>query len=157
MPDIAVRAARPDDVATLVALMGEFYAESGFPLPEAAAARTFAALLADPTLGQLWLLEADGAPAGYLALTLGFSMEYGGLRGFVDDLFVRAAARGRGLAAAALEEARRACEARGVRALCVEIGADDVRARRVYERAGFAPTERVLLARPLAEPVHLAT
>jgi GNAT superfamily N-acetyltransferase len=156
MPDLAVRAARPDDVPTLVALMGEFYAESGYPLPEGAAARAFATLIADPTLGHVWLLAAGGAPAGYLAMTVGFSMEYGGLRGFVDDLFVRPTARGLGLAAAALDEARRVCEARGVRALCVEVGADDARAHRVYARAGFADTERRLLTRALAEPVHRA-
>lgn len=156
MAAIAVRAARPDDVPALVALMGEFYAESGYPLPEAAAARTFAALVGDPALGQVWVLEADGAPAGYLALTVGFSMEHGGLRGFVDDLFVRPPARGRGLAAAALAEARRACAARGVRALCVEVGPANDGARRVYARAGFRDTARLLLAQPLAAPVHLA-
>src|SRR5687768_10573327 len=123
MPDTtAAREARPDDVPRLVALMGEFYAEAGYPLPEDAAARAFAALLGDPRLGRAWLLEADGAPAGYLVLTLGYSMEYGGLRGFVDDLFVRPAARGRGLAAAGLEAARRAAEALGARALLVETG-----------------------------------
>ena len=150
-----VRAAQPDDVPALVALMRDFYAESGYPLPDAAAARTFATLVGDPSLGLVLLVEADGAPAGYLALTVGFSMEYGGLRGFVDDLFVRPAARGRGLAAAALDEARRACEARGVRALCVEVGPDAEGARRVYGRAGFEDTRRTLLARALAAPVHL--
>ncbi|MGZ8493118.1 MAG: GNAT family N-acetyltransferase [Gemmatirosa sp.] len=89
--------ARRDDVPRLVALMGEFYAGSGYPLP-AAAAHTFATPIAAPALDHVRLLEADDVPAGYLALRLGFSMEYGGLRGFVDDLFVRTAARGRGLA-----------------------------------------------------------
>jgi GNAT superfamily N-acetyltransferase len=135
--------------------MAEFYAESGYPLPVEAATRTFAALLDDPRLGRVWMMEAGGEPAGYVALTVGFSMEYGGLRGFVDDLFVRAAFRGRGLAAAALAEVRRAAEAMGVRALLVEVGPENDSARRVYEKIGLADTGRLLLAAPLAAPVHL--
>jgi GNAT superfamily N-acetyltransferase len=87
-------------------------------------------------------------------LTVGFSMEYGGLRGFVDDLFVRAPFRGRGVAGAGLEAVRRAASALGVRALLVETGAENAAARRVYERAGFVDTGRLLLAAPLAAPVH---
>jgi ribosomal protein S18 acetylase RimI-like enzyme len=81
-------------------------------------------------------------------------MEYGGLRGFVDDLFVRAAFRGRGLAAA-LAEVRSAAEAMGVRALLVEVGPENDSARRAYEKIGLADTGRLLLAAPLAAPVHL--
>jgi len=34
---------------------------------------------------------------GYFVITLGFSVEYGGLDGFIDDLYLIQAARGRGL------------------------------------------------------------
>jgi len=106
----SVRIAGPVDVPELVELMVDFYAEAGYPLPFAAAARTFTTLLGDPRLGRVWMMEADGEPAGYVVLTVSFSMEYGGLRGFVDDLFVRSGFRGRGLAAAALDELRRVAE-----------------------------------------------
>jgi GNAT superfamily N-acetyltransferase len=150
----AVRAAVHDDVPRLVALMADFYGEAGFPLPTAAAARAFGSLLDDPRLGRVWVLEAEGEAAGFIVLTLAFSMEFGGLRGFVDDLFVRPQFRGRGLAAAGLAEARRAAVEMGVLALCVETGAEDGPARRVYERAGFENGERLLLTLPLAPAVH---
>lgn len=150
----SVRLATPDDVPTLVALMGEFYAESEYPLPAEAASRAFAALLGDPRLGAAWIMEADGEPAGHVVLTVGFSMEYGGLRGFVDDLFVRAAFRGRGLAAMGLATLRAEAEARGVRALLVETVGGDERAQRVYRRAGFEACDHLLLTLPLADPVH---
>lgn len=156
MPDSPVRPARLDDVPALVALMGQFYAEAGFPLPEANARAAFAALLGDPRLGGVWLAEADAGPAGYAVLTVGYSMEYGGLRGFVDDLFVRPAARGRGAAADLLGAVRRACAERGVRALHVEVGPDNAAARRVYARAGFADSGHLLLTLPLAPPTHAA-
>lgn len=150
----SVRRATLDDVPTLVALMGDFYAESGFPLPVEAATRAFAALLGDQRLGAAWILEVDGKPAGHVVLTVSFSMEYGGLRGFVDDLFVRAAFRGRGLAAEGLATLRAEAEARGVRALLVESDGGDERAQRVYRRAGFEPCDHLLLTLPLADPVH---
>jgi GNAT superfamily N-acetyltransferase len=151
----AVRRASSNDIPTLVELMREFYAESDYPLPEENARRTFAELLADPRLGGVWLLEMDGEPAGHVVLTVCFSMEYGGLRGFVDDLFVRPQFRGRGLAAAGLAALRADAEARGVRALLVEAGpANDV-ALRVYRRAGFEATGHLWMTLPLATPVHL--
>jgi GNAT superfamily N-acetyltransferase len=157
VPDsIRVRAASLEDVPTLVRLMGEFYAEAGYPLPTAAATRAFRALLADSRAGRAWLLAAGGEPAGYVVLTLGFGMEYGGLRGWVDDLFVRPAARGQGLAAAALATVRTAARELGVRALVVEVGPENAVARRLYARAGFAETGRLLLAQPLAPAVHEA-
>ncbi|MEJ7813220.1 MAG: GNAT family N-acetyltransferase [Gemmatimonadaceae bacterium] len=151
---IPVREALAGDIPQLVALMAEFYAEAGYPLPTVAATRTFADLLGDARLGRVWLLEAAGAPAGYIVLTISFSMEYGGLRGFVDDLFVRVAYRGQGLATAGLAEVQRMAEALGVRALLVEVGPENDTARRVYGRSGFTDTGRRLLARPLAAAVH---
>jgi ribosomal protein S18 acetylase RimI-like enzyme len=150
------RPANIDDVPELASLMLEFYAEAGFTLARAAAERTFTALLAAPELGGVWLLESDGRSAGFVVLTVSFSMEYGGLRGFVDDFFVKSAFRRRGLGAAALAEVRRTCQERGVRALLVEVGPSNADALRVYRRAGFADTGHTLLTLPLAGPVHAA-
>lgn len=151
-----IRPATDADVPSLVALMSAFYAESDFPLPAAPATRAFRALLADPRLGGAWLAEIDGEPVGHLVLTVCFSMEYGGLRGFIDDLYVQPAARGRGLAAQLLAAARAAAIERDVRALHVEVGPDNVVARRVYGRAGYSDSGHLFFTMPLADPVHLA-
>jgi len=136
--------------------MTEFYAEAGYPLPAEAAARTFEKLIREPRLGQVWLLSCDAEPAGFIVLTLSFSMEYGGLRGFVDDFFVRQLYRRRGLGAAALAEVQRTCATLGVRALLVEVGPENDPAQRVYRRAGFADSGHTLLTLPLLAPVHLS-
>jgi len=148
------RPASRDDVPTLVALMQTFYAESDFPLPAAAAAAAFAALLADPRLGGAWLAEDGGEAVGHVVLTVCFSMEYGGLRGFIDDFYVRPSARGRGAGAALLAAAREGAVERGVRALHVEVGPDNAIARRVYGRAGYGESGHLFLSLPLAAPVH---
>ena len=149
--------ARLDDIPILIDLMAEFYAESGFPLPDANARAAFENLLGDPRLGGAWIgWTDDGEPTGHVVLTVCFSMEYGGLRGFVDDLFVRPAARGQGVAAALLERLAADCVARGVRALHVEAGPDNGIAQRVYARSGFVDSGHMLLTRPLAPPLHVA-
>lgn len=150
-----VRPAGPDDVSILTSLMIEFYAEADFILAPGAAARTFAKLIDAPDLGRVWLLESDGQPAGFVVLTVSFSMEFGGLRGFVDDFFVRKAFRRHGLGAAALMEVKAECVRRGVRALMVETGPTNRQAQRVYQRAGFVDAKRMLLMLPLAAPVHI--
>jgi GNAT superfamily N-acetyltransferase len=149
-----VRPAALADVPQLVALMAEFYAEAGYPLPPAPAARAFAGLLADPRLGRVWIIEAGGEAVGHVVLTLSYAMEYGGLRGAVDDLFVRAPHRGRGLAAAALAAVCDACAESGVRALQVEVGAENAVACRLYERSGFTDSGHLLMTLPLAPPLH---
>lgn len=152
-----VKRAQPQDIPTLIDLMAEFYAESGFPLPAANARAAFATLLGDPRLGGAWIgWTDDGEPTGHVVLTVCYSMEYGGLRGFVDDLFVRPAARGHGVAAALLDAVAADCGARGVRALHVEVGPENAVAQRVYARSGFVESGHTLLTRPLAAPLHLA-
>ena len=151
-----VREATREDVPALIALMTEFYADAGFPLPVEPATRTFEMLLADRRLGRVWLMRDGDVPVGYLVLSIGFSMEFGGLRGFIDDLFVRAPFRGRGLATEALAELRRACDALGVRSLSVEVDPSNDAALSVYRRAGLEDTARMLMTAALAPPVHEA-
>jgi GNAT superfamily N-acetyltransferase len=149
-----VRYAVGEDIETLVGLMAEFYAESGYALDRAHAEAAFAALLRDPRLGRVWLIEQAGAEVGYLIVTFVYGMEYGGLMAVVDDFFVRPASRDAGLGAAALEAARAACLLLGVRALSVEVAGDNERALSVYRHAGFEMTERRLMVLPLAAPTH---
>lgn len=153
---LEIRSATPADIPALVALMTTFYAESNFPLPSGPATRAFEALLADPSLGGVWLAECDGAAVGHAVLTIGFSMEYGGLRGVIDDLYVRPESRGQGAGGRLLDALRAAATARGVRSLHVEVGPDNARARRLYERAGYSESGHLPLRLPLASPVHAA-
>ena len=76
---------------------------------------------------------------GYIVVTFVFAMEHGGIAAAVDDFYVRPEARGEGLATAALAAVRRACETLGVRAMRVEVGADNAVAQAVYRAAGFKP------------------
>lgn len=150
-----LREATASDCALLVGLMSEFYAESGYPLNRRRAEIAFSELLSDPGLGQVWLIQAEPGPIGYVVLTLGYSMEYGGRDAFVDDLFIQPSFRGRGLGKLALAEVRATCAERGVRALHLEVGRDNDAAQSLYRQTGFVDTDRQLLTLKLADPTHL--
>lgn len=150
--DRGIRRAAPDDVPRLVDLMAEFYAESSYPLDRASAASTFGRLLGEESLGAAWLLSARGEVAGYVVLTVGYSMEYGGLDAFVDDLFIRAPHRGAGLGRLALETLVAECRRRGVRAVHLEVARENAPAQGLYARFGFQDNDRQLLTRRLEGP-----
>ena len=135
---IGVRRATPADVEQLVALMREFYAESSFPLDEAWAANAFSNLLADPSLGAVWIVVDDKAPIGHLVLTVRFAMEFGGLIGYIDDLFVRTSHRRLG-AATALDALMADCKRRGCKSIHVEVDPNNAAAVALYGRFGLAP------------------
>lgn len=149
-----MRRSTVDDAETLVELMAEFYAESGYVLDRRHAAAAFSALLADPRLGFVWLIEQAPAVAGYVVVTLVFGMEYGGPMAVVDDFFVRPAFRNAGLGTAALAQVREVCVAAGVRAMRVEVAADNAAAQAVYRHTGFAMTDSRLMTAALAAPSH---
>lgn len=136
--------ARPGDEDGLIALMREFYLHERIELDEPAARGALAALLADPTLGRVWWL-GDGA--GYMVVTLGFSLEFAGRYALLDELYVREGFRRGGIGARAVEEAAAACAAWGVRALRLEVAWENDGAQRLYRRLGFTAHDRHLMTR----------
>ncbi len=151
---VTMSRAGPDDVARLVELMTEFYAEAGFPPNPERAAAAFVPLIERSELGRVWLVRTDGASVGYVVLTLCYSMEYGGRSAYVDDLCIRAPYRARGLGRSALEHVRRACEALEIRAVHLEVDRNNPAAQALYRGFGFVETERQLLTLALASPAH---
>ncbi len=152
-----MRKAFSGDQTLLVELMHEFYAEAGYVLNRAHATRAFETLLGDERLGHVWLIQAPGTstPVGYLVLTLCYSMEYGGIKAFVEDLFVRLPYRNAGLSSQALAAMRDFCQQAGIRAVSVEVGPDNGPAQTVYRRTGFVEVPgRQWLTLPLAAATH---
>ena len=142
-----LRPALPDDEDGILALMREFYLHERLVLDEPAARRALAALLAAPSLGRVWFVEGGGAPAGYMVVTLGFSLEFAGKFALLDELYVREGFRGGGVGARAVEEAAAACAAWGVRALRLEVAWQNDGAQRLYRRLGFDAHDRHIMTR----------
>ncbi len=146
-----MRRAGRGDVDPVVRLVRDFYAEDGYPFDAASAADAVSRLIGEESLGAIWVADPEDGPVGYAALTLGFSLEYMGRDGFVDDLFLRPDWRGRGLGRALLDRLVAEAVAMGVRALHLEVGREKATARALYRRAGFKDHDRILMTRDLAD------
>ncbi|HEU4888065.1 MAG TPA: GNAT family N-acetyltransferase, partial [Thermoanaerobaculia bacterium] len=123
------RRATADDVPALLDLQQRFYTGEGYPYDRAKMERGMRELIANPSLGRLFL-----APDAYLVVTFGFSLEFGGRDAFVDELYVADDSRGQGLGTLALQVAEEACREAGIHALHLEVEHVNARARALYER-----------------------
>jgi ribosomal protein S18 acetylase RimI-like enzyme len=137
------------DGELLIELMREFYAIEHLEFDEVKARAALEQILRDRRFGVIHVIRVDGAAAGYLVLTFGFSLEFGGRDAFVDEIYLRENFRGRGLGKAALELAEAVCREEKIRALRLEVDRVNARAQSVYRQAGFRDHDRYLLTKLL--------
>jgi ribosomal protein S18 acetylase RimI-like enzyme len=148
-PPVTWREAKTRDAPRLLEMMREFYAADAMQFEEGRAGRALATLMGDPSLGRVWLIESGGEPAGYIVLAFSYSLEFGGRDAFVDELYVRPGFERRGLGRATLAFVEREARSSGAYTLLLEVRTGNKRARRLYERAGFAGRQNALLAKKL--------
>ncbi|MFP4044654.1 MAG: N-acetyltransferase family protein [Rhodosalinus sp.] len=141
----ALHLARPEDLERVLPLVAAMHQEQGLAPDDGHRRAALAPLLEGSPHGAVYLIGPRGAPIGYLVVTFGWSVEFGGLDANVDELYVRRAVRGRGIAGDALDALARALREAGVRALHLEIDREDAVARRLCTRAHFAPRDRCML------------
>jgi GNAT superfamily N-acetyltransferase len=119
------------------------------PYDEALSLPAMRDLLSDRSFGRVWLIRSGSETAGYVVLTLCYSVELGGRYAFVDELFVARSVRERGVGGAALQLVAAEARAMGVRALSLEVTRSNATARRLYARNGFVARGHELMTRRL--------
>lgn len=135
----------PNDLPRLLPLVAAFHAEHGLDLDDAHREAALTPLLEGSPLGAAWLLGPARAPVGYVVISFGWAIEFGGMEGIIDELYIRPAVRGRGLATEALTDLMAALRDAGLKALHLKVDREDANAHRLYTRAGFAVRDRVTL------------
>lgn len=121
------------------------------PLDEAAARTAIPALIANPQLGNIWIITQPGGPIGYLAITFGYSLEFGGRTAFIDELFIDQAQRRQGIGELALQFAENRAKAAGVRMLLLEVTAPNAVAKSLYVKSGFVDRQYQTMTRRVSE------
>jgi ribosomal protein S18 acetylase RimI-like enzyme len=97
---------------------------------------------------EMLVAEVDGRTAGYLLLGSIGSFYSPVNLGFVFDVWVLEARRGRGIGRELLDAAAARLRERGFTKMKLEVGAGNERARAIYATAGFSE-ERLILGKPL--------
>ena len=149
--DVTLAPVEPPDLDALLELLARFNASQGYAVDAGAARSALGELLARPELGRAYWIRQGDARLGYAVLCFGWSRAWGGRDAFVDEIFVEAPARGRGVGRAALRaligEARRL----GVRALHLEVEHGNEAGQALYRSEGFAGKDRQILTLRPAE------
>lgn len=146
----ALHLARPGDLDRLAALVAAFHAEAGIDQDPDARRGALLPLLDGIPQGCVYLIGPARAPLGYVIITFGWSVEFGGMDAAVDEIYIRPAVRGRGIAGEVLIALPMALAGAGLKALHLEVGRDNDAAIRLYARAGFRPREGyMLMSKPL--------
>ncbi|MCV2891707.1 GNAT family N-acetyltransferase [Lentibacter sp. XHP0401] len=137
--------ARPDDIQTLLPLVERFHEHHGISQTDEKRHAALMPLLEGIPHGMIYLIGPRKAPVGYIIISLGYSVELGGIEGFVDEFFIREKIRGRGMGSEVLMTLLPALKENGIRALHLEVERDNEKAQRLYKRAGFEPRENYML------------
>jgi ribosomal protein S18 acetylase RimI-like enzyme len=150
VPRAKLRAAEPSDLKLLTAMAIAFNEEDGHPLSRGGRA-ALKALCAGTPHGLAFMIEHERRAVGYLVVGLGFSVEYGGVDGFLDEFYIEPRYRARGLGTVALEELAKIARKQKIKALHLEAMPGNDRAARLYQRLGFKLSERRLMSKRYGE------
>jgi GNAT superfamily N-acetyltransferase len=145
--DLTVRRAGPDDLATLLPLIREFYEVDRHPYDEPFVTAALRPLLDGDGYGQVFL-ACRPDPIGYAVLTWSYSLESGGRDCILDEIYLRE--RGNGHGGRLLTSVLDAARAAGARALFLETEAHNTRVRGFYARHGLAVEDSVWMSTRIA-------
>lgn len=141
----ALHLARLDDLDRVMTLVTAFHAEEGLSSTDEERRAAVLPLLEGSPYGCIYLIGPARAPLGYVVATFGWSVEFGGMDGFIDEIYIRPAVRGRGIAGNVLFDLPKALAKAGVKALHLEVDRDNETAQRLYTRARFQPRDRYMM------------
>ena len=141
MTTASFKAASAADFAAVRDLVREFYTHEGLDLNDHVLPALLK-LLRTEALGRVWLIRAEGRDAGYMILTFGYDIEFGGPVATLTDLYLKPEFRGRGIGTAAFGLLEVFCRERGLNALELQVLHHNAAAQRLYSRLGFELLDR---------------
>jgi ribosomal protein S18 acetylase RimI-like enzyme len=141
----ALTLARPDDLDRLLPLVAACHAEVGIVEEDTRRRAALLPVLEGSPHAAAYLIGPPRTPIGYLVISFGWSVIFAGLVGTVDEIYIRPAVRGRGIATEVLSALPRALAGAGLKALHLTLRQEDLKARRLYEKMHFVSRERDIL------------
>ena len=133
----ALHLGKPADLDRLLPLVEAFHAEEGITSTDARRRAALGPLLEGSPLGAVYLIGPSRGPIGYIVVTFGWSIEFGGMDGFIDELYIRPGVRGRGVGSEVITALTAMLKSVGMTALHLEVAPDNDKAIRLYTRARF--------------------
>lgn len=146
---VAFKLADNSRLGMLITLIREYYNYDGHEFNEARVQGALKEIFNNSTLGKIWFISWNEEVIGYLILTFGFSVEFGGRDAFVDEFYIREAYRGKGLGRKSIEFVEETAKKLGVKAVHLEVSRSNTNAQAFYRKLGFTDRSYYLMTRLL--------
>ena len=126
-----------ENIDIIVAMMQDFYAIDGYDIDPIVSRENFKIFLDDEKLGQSWLIKENDLVLGYIIVVYFFSFEFKGRVALLDELFLNADARGKGVGRKAVEFVKDYVQEQGCKLVLLEVESHNLPAQKLYESQGF--------------------
>lgn len=133
------------DIEIITQMMQDFYAIDNYPMDVEVAKTLFQEFISDEHLGKSWLIYSENEIVGYIILTFIFSFEYGGKIAFVDELFIKETARGKGFGKEAIQFIQQEVPKLSLKLLYLEVEPHNENAQKLYLAHDFELHNRKLM------------
>ena len=139
------------DIDIITVMMEDFYAIDNYPIEAQATKKMFQEFISNENFGEAWLIYADNKIAGYVILTYIFSFEYGGKIAFVDELFIKESARGKGIGKETIQFVQQESPKLSLKLLYLEVENHNENAQKLYLAQDFGFHNRKLMKYKIAK------
>ena len=133
------------DIEVITQMMQDFYAIDNYPMDVEVAKNLFQEFISNEHLGKSWMIYSENEIVGYIILTFIFSFEYGGKIAFVDELFIKETARGKGIGKEAIQFIQREVPKLSLKLLYLEVEPHNENAQKLYLAHDFEFHNRKLM------------
>ena len=133
------------DISIITQMMQDFYAIDNYPMDVEVAKTLFQEFISNEHLGKSWLIYSENEIVGYIILTFIFSFEYGGKIAFVDELFIKEIARGKGFGKEVIRFIQQEVPKLSLKLLYLEVEPHNENAQKLYLAHDFELHNRKLM------------
>ena len=133
------------DIEIITQMMQGFYAIDNYPMDIEVAKTLFQEFIPNEHLGKSWLIYSENEIVGYIILTYIFSFEYGGKIAFLDELFIKETARGKGFGKEAIQFIQGEVPKLSLKLLYLEVEPHNENAQKLYLAHDFELHNRKLM------------
>ena len=133
------------DIEVITQMMQDFYAIDNYPMDIEVAKNLFREFISNENLGKSWLIYSENEIVGYIILTFIFSFEYGGKIAFVDELFIKETARGKGFGKEAIQFIQQEVPKLSLKLLYLGVEPHNENAQKLYLAHDFELHNRKLM------------
>ncbi|WP_026712026.1 GNAT family N-acetyltransferase [Flavobacterium filum] len=132
------------DIDKILQMLEEFYAIDHYPFEIETSTKLFHQFIENENLGKAWLIFDENEIVGYAILTFVFSFEYQGRIAFLDELYIKKSAQGKGFGKQTLHFIRQEAHKLSLKIIYLEVEPHNHAAQKLYIANDFEEHKRKL-------------